>query len=112
MTWDHLVNQADVTPAFEAILEILEESEGQVYVVVDILNSPHFPMAETMARALLGPFRHPRLEAWLIIGNNWMARSIEELLVKVTGRSNVFWFSSEVEALAHLRNQVRQTAAA
>lgn len=101
MTWQHKVRDEDVVVAFRKIGATLDSSDYPVYIVVDLLNDPQFPILTTV-HEVIGPYRHPKLEAWLVIGSNWMAKTIESALAKITRRKSVHWFRSENEAIAYL----------
>ncbi|MCI0709164.1 MAG: hypothetical protein L0154_03285 [Chloroflexi bacterium] len=105
MTWQHDVDKDDVGPAFQEITDFLNVAPDQVYVVVDLLQNPRFPMVETMRRALAGPYDHPKMQAWLVVGSNRLARQIENFLSTVTGKKNVYWFDTIDEAMTHLQQQ-------
>jgi hypothetical protein len=105
MKWLQEVRVGDVTRAFEHINAILDASDVPMYVIVDILSKPKFPMSETIFSALRGPYRHENLTAWLIVGENRMARMIESVLSNITRRKNVEWFESLQAALAHIAQQ-------
>lgn len=105
MSWEHDVNKEDVAPAFDEITEFLNINPDPCYVVVDLLQNPRFPMVETMRRALAGPYDHPKMQAWLVVGSNRLARQIENFLSTVTGKKNVYWFDTVDEAMAHLHEQ-------
>lgn len=105
MTWQHRVDKSDVVRAFHKINQTLNEAAAPVYVVVDITNNPRFPLRETINSALWGPYRNPKLKAWLIIGSNPTARAIERSLSGVTKRKNVFWFQSFEEVQRYLEAQ-------
>jgi hypothetical protein len=45
---------------------------------------------------------------WLVIGNNWMARTIEGTLAKMTGKKNVRWFKTEADIFAYLNKVSNQ----
>lgn len=105
MRWEHDVNKEDVSPAFEEITAFLNISPEKCYVVVDLLQNPRFPMVETMRRALSGPYDHPKMEAWLVVGSNQLARQIENFLSTVTGKKNVYWFDTIEDAMTHLKQQ-------
>lgn len=105
MSWDHRVSSDDVYSAFKAISVILEQSETELYVLVDILANPNFPFSATVNGAMFGPYRNPKLIAWLIVGSSHAGRMIERVLTAVTKRRNVEWFDSEADALAHMAQQ-------
>jgi len=100
MTWQQNVHPPDVRTAFEAICRSLHADNGPVYVVVDLLCDPKFPLSETMMSAV-NCYANPLLGAWLIVGGNRGAKAIESFLARVTRRQNVFWFDSMDEALAY-----------
>jgi hypothetical protein len=102
MTWQHHINKDDVAPAFEKIVDFLEASPEPVYVVVDLLENPKFPLVETMRRALKA-YDHPRLKAWLVVGSNPLAKQIESFLSMITGRKNVFWFDTMEQAHTYIQ---------
>jgi hypothetical protein len=93
MIWRKDVLDRDVQAAFVRINQYLNELPAPVYVLVDIRCSPHFPLITTIKGALSGPFTHPHLLAWLIVGKNSMAQVIEHTLSTFTGRHNVLWFT-------------------
>ena len=101
MTWQHFVNEADVAPAFQKIANLLDTTHQPIYVIVDLLSNPRFPIMVTVQEAL-GPYRDPMLKEWLVIGSNWMAKAIESTLARISGHRNVRWFISEADALAYL----------
>ncbi len=105
LIWEHEVDKADVAAAFDDLLAYLNAAQTQVYVFVDILSNPQFPLRETITHALWKAFRHQQLEEWLVIGSNPLASAIERTLSGITRRKNVMWFKSEAEALAYLKNK-------
>jgi hypothetical protein len=105
MTWEHDVNKDDVAPAFEQITEFLNVAPDTCYVIVDLLENPRFPIVETMRRALSGPYNHPKMGAWLVVGSNQLARQIENFLSTVTGKEKVNWFDTIEDAMTHLNEQ-------
>lgn len=102
MIWQREVIQTDVTVAFRDLVNRLDQSPEPLYVIVDLRADPRFPLMETFRGALNGPFRHPRLAEWLVVGANSVARSIGSALMSITGRANIHWFSTFEEALVHL----------
>ncbi|MBN1964160.1 MAG: hypothetical protein JW910_05915 [Anaerolineae bacterium] len=101
MTWQQHVRDEDVKTAFEDIIAALEAREAPLFVIVDLLSNPRFPLRTTVQEAS-SAYRDRRLAAWLIVGSNWMARMVEGSLSRLTGRHNVYWYESEAEALAAL----------
>ncbi len=108
MTWNRQVEARDVLAAFHEITRLLGEMQPPVCVVVDLLANPQFPLTATINGALFGPYRDERLQSWLIVGGNPLARLIERTLKSVSGRSNVYWFATEDAALAYMTQQCQQ----
>lgn len=102
MSWEHNVTAQDIRNAFQQINILLNTSATPQYVIVDLLNNPRLPIMETVVSALSGPFRNRRLIEWLVIGSNSTGRSIDDMLSRVTGRSNVRWFDSHDEVAVYL----------
>jgi hypothetical protein len=104
MIWQRQVIEQDVREAFQVINTCLNEADGQMWVMVDLLSNPNFPLGATIQGALCGPYRNPKLREWLIIGSNPLARVIARTLAGVTGKSNVRWFDTEADGLAYLED--------
>lgn len=105
MHWAREVNKDDVNPAFREMAHLLNQSRGPLRVIVDLRQNPKFPLNETLTGALSGPFRHPHLAEWLMIGSSPMAQAIARALSAVTLRRNLLWFDSEAEVFAYLEAQ-------
>ena len=101
MTWQHTILEADVAPAFQKIMAVLNTSKRPIYIVVDILSNPRFPMMRTVQEAL-PCYRDPMLKEWLVVGSNATARAIEGTLSRITRHKNVRWFNTQAEAIAYL----------
>ena len=101
MTWQHQVDEHDVKTAFQQITQALESADAPLYIVVDLLNDPRFPLRATVGEAVKA-YRHPSLAAWLIVGSNRLAKTVEATLAALTRRKNVYWFDTEPEALAYM----------
>ncbi|MGQ9910554.1 MAG: hypothetical protein ACUVS2_17135 [Candidatus Flexifilum sp.] len=102
MIWQREVDRADVTAAFRDLMARLDQATQSLYVIVDLRADPRFPLLETFRGALNGPFRHPMLAEWLVVGANSVARSIGSTLVSISGRDNIRWFTTVEEALVYL----------
>ena len=102
MKWQHDIQPSDVRVAFETISDALCATSGFLCVVVDLTQNPRFPLSETMLNAL-DCYRHPNLEAWLILGGGKAARSIEGFLSRMTGKQNVYWFETMADVLERLQ---------
>ncbi len=103
MLWEHTVRTADVQAAFKDITARLEAADEPTYVLVDLLKDPQFPLIDTITGALWGPFRHPTLKEWLVIGTNTLARVIARSLSNATRRNNIRWFNSYDEVYAYIQ---------
>ncbi len=106
MTWQQQVAPADVVAAFQAITTALNASDQPMFVIVDLLSNPQFPLVTTIHEALT-PYRHPHLQEWLVVGSNWMAQAVEGALSKITKQKNVRWFSSEADAVDYLQTAIQ-----
>lgn len=102
MQWEKEIETGDVAAAFEQINMVLNSSSSPMYVLVDILSKPQFPMSETISSALRGSFGHENLKAWLIAGENRLAHVIEKVLSNITRRKNVEWFTSMDDVIEFL----------
>lgn len=110
MTWSSKVTDADVKNSFKDINDLLTAADHPLFVIVDILADPKFPIAATLTGALFGPYRNPNLREWLIIGSNNTARFIERTLSSTTGRVIVRWFSDTSEADAYISKMSQDVA--
>lgn len=102
MTWQQSVTEEDVYTAFKTINAALAESKNDLFIVVDLLNNPNFPLNATINGAIFGPYRNAKLKEWLIVGTNPTARLIARMLNSISRRDNIRWFSSEDEALTYI----------
>jgi hypothetical protein len=103
MLWEHDIRTEDVQPAFDTITQHLNAADAPMYVLVDLLKDPQFPLLETISGALWGPFRNPMLKEWLVIGSNNLAHVIARMLMNATRRNNIRWFKSYDEAKAYMQ---------
>jgi hypothetical protein len=110
MTWQQDVRLGDVSNAFKAINSTLDNTDNLLYVIVDIRSQPKFPMAETIFAAVRGPYRHPKMAAWLVIGDNRVARMIGTTVSNIARRNNIEWFESMQSALDSIGHQSEETA--
>lgn len=100
--WAQAVHSEDVQTAFRELNSLLDTAESPLYVFVDLRERPNFPLADTLRGALEGPFRHPMLKEWLVIGSNPMAHTIGRILTSITRRNNIKWFNTEEKAIEYL----------
>lgn len=103
LTWEQKVDKRDVAPAFRQLTQALDDSEGMIWVVVDLGKNPNLPLHETISSTLWGPSRHDKLRGWLVIGSNSTAQLIGRTLSKVTGRFNIQWFENMDQVLTHMQ---------
>lgn len=103
LIWDAEVSVEDVAPAFRQLTAALDAASSAVHVMVDLRSDPHLPLAATTQETLAGPFRHPRMGEWLVIGTNWRAEVVANVISKVGLRMNIRWYATEEDALNHLK---------
>lgn len=101
--WAHAVRREDVVQAFRDLNAILNAASDPIYVFVDLRERPNFPLGDTLRGALDGPFRHPKLKEWLVIGSSPMAHTIGRMLSSITRRHNIKWFNTEQDAINYLK---------
>ena len=102
MSWEHRVDRDDVRAAFQEMTDYLNEASRPLYVIVDLRNNPMFPLAETITAAFWGPFRHPLLAEWLVVGSSPAARTIGRTLTGISRRDNIRWFQTMEQAEEYL----------
>jgi hypothetical protein len=102
LEWEQVINKDEIAPVFRKIVRALDASDEPLYVVVDLTKDPEFPMSQTINAALWGPFRHKRLQAWLVVGSNRTAQVIGRTLNNLTRRDNIVWYETVEEAFAYL----------
>lgn len=110
MTWEREVKEGDVVRAFNRITTLLNMTDHPQYVIVDVRDKPVFPLRATINSALFGPYRHPKLTAWLVVGSNPLGCVIEKTLVSVTKRRNVEWFETLDAVTEYLQEHTYQRA--
>lgn len=110
MIWNKQVTDADVKRGFNEVNNLLSAARQPMFVMVDILANPKFPIAATLTGALFGPYRNSNLREWLIVGSNATAEFIERTLSGTTGRKIVRWFANEAEANHYVREMVGDLA--
>jgi hypothetical protein len=101
--WETRIVEADVRPAFEALTSALDKAQHHTHVLVDLTCDPNIPLAATMQATIAGPFRHPKMGEWVVVGTNWRARMIADVIARVGPRDNIHWFDTEDQALVFLR---------
>jgi hypothetical protein len=102
MRWPRVIARDSIKTAFHEIVQALDESNVPLYIIVDLQANPDFPMTDTIQGAYFGPYRHPNLAEWLVVGTNILGRMIGNTLSSITRRHNIKWFDTMEEALGHL----------
>jgi len=102
LQWDAKINPDHIPPAFDQLNTGLDSAEHPVHVLVDLRQNPTLPLAITMHEALSGPFTHPRMGIWLVIGSNQRAQIVANVITKAGFRKNIQWFETEEDAFARL----------
>lgn len=95
MVWNRQVTSDDVSTAFHEITALLDKSSQQIDIIVDIRQNPNFPLQTTISETLRGPFNHPKMGKWLVIGSSLMAKVIANVLINMGQRDNILWFDDE-----------------
>ncbi len=104
MLFQHHITEDDLRAAFQEITLYLDHTADPLYVIVDLRARPNFLISATIDGALQGPFRHPRLAAWLMLGHSRRGRVIANVMCNIAKRRNVLWFSSEEDTSQFLNN--------
>src|SRR5258708_16564160 len=102
MTWAPQINEHDIAVAFREIASALKKSEIPIDVIVDISNNPQFSMQTLFSEALGGPFKHPQLGMWVVVGTSRAAHIVANGLNRLSGQKKVVRFSTQDEALTYL----------
>jgi hypothetical protein len=110
MTWELKATKEDIKRAYHEIMQALEQSKTPLYVVVDLRRNIQMPLKETVAGAFFGPYNHPKLGAWLVVGGHQMARIVANSLSQMTREHRVEWFDSEIEVYSRLKELVSASA--
>jgi hypothetical protein len=103
LIWDKQIAVGDVAPAFKKLTAILDKAETPVHVLVDLRSDPAIPLSITTTEVLAGPFRHKMMGEWLVIGKNWRAEVVANVITTVGLRMNISWFETADEAMTRLR---------
>ena len=103
LEWTAEVDPMDVHPAFQELMQHLKTSDTPQWVIVNILENRNMPVSHTISNALVA-HRHKMLREWLVVGENLMARSVSQVLMRLTRRNNIHWFTDVEEALDYTTN--------
>lgn len=102
MGWGKGATGRDVQNAYREISAYLETLDESICIVVDLRENIYMPVRETLTGALLGPYKHPMVGAWLVIGANAFAQNVAIMLKGVTKQDMVVWCEDEVEVFNYL----------
>ena len=105
MVWGKRIDVEEMRKAFSDVVAYLNRADAPQCVIVDVSSNPRFPIIDTVIHCLAGPFKHPMLNEWLVIGGNDGARTIGNMLMRVSGRANIKWFDDEAAFTAYCVEQ-------
>ena len=106
MRWNKVIRHGDVERAYKTIQKILDQSGTPQFVIVDLTKNPKMPMTETLLGALRGPYAHPMLNQWLVIGQHRGGQIVAQILSQTTRKRHVVWFNSVDKAERHLEEAI------
>jgi hypothetical protein len=104
MKWEQKASKEDIKRAYRLISEALEAASSPIYIVVDLRNNIQMPLKETVSGAFFGPYNHPKLATWLVIGGHQMARIVANSLNQMTREQRVEWFDTEADVYNRLKS--------
>jgi hypothetical protein len=102
LRWERWVVEADVRPAFHEMTHRLDTARQPVHVLVDLRADPRLPLQTTISETLSGPFMHPNMGEWLVIGTNARAHFVADMITRVGRQNSIRWFQTDTEAFEHL----------
>jgi len=111
LRWDAWIDEFDVPAAFHGLTAELDRASLPVHVIVDLTRNPNLPLATTINETLSGPFSHPMMGEWLVIGSNRRAEIVARAITAVGLRTNIHWFETLADALAFLETLEAHEAA-
>jgi hypothetical protein len=107
LIWRVPVHRADAAQAAEALLQDLEDSEGPVFLLVELGGDDLIPTGVKISDVLREACRNPRLAGMLIYGQETSARIVSRRLMLLTAQVFIRAFGSESEALAFMATHQR-----
>lgn len=110
MVWGKRIEVDEMRVAFNDVVAYLNRADAPQCVIVDVSSNPRFPIIDTVIHCLAGPFKHPMLSEWLVIGGNDGARTIGNMLMRVSGRANIKWFDDEAAFMTYCEEQKAERA--
>ena len=106
LVWRANVTGNEVHSIFSRLQTQLSEAEVPHYVILDLSANPQFPLKETTAAALFGPYRHPKAIEWLLIGDSEYWQFIEHTLAIATNERKIRWFETVEEAADYIQQRL------
>lgn len=102
VTWTGIVDGQAINTSFRAMQTYLDAAASPLPIVLDLSGCQRFSAPDALRGALFGPFRHPMLDEWLVIGADSLARNIGRVLSNVTRIHNIRWFFTHEQAYTFL----------
>ncbi|MCS7071541.1 MAG: hypothetical protein NZM00_08555 [Anaerolinea sp.] len=102
VTWASVVDGVAINTTFRTMQMYLDATQTPLPVIFDMSQCVRFSAPDVLRGALFGPFRHPMLDEWLVIGADTLARNVGRVLSNVTGIHNIHWFFTHEQAYTHL----------
>lgn len=102
VTWTGSVDGTAINTTFRDLQSYLDAARNPLPIVFDMSQCTRFSAPDALRGALFGPFRHPLVDEWLIIGADALARNVGRVLTNVTGIDNIRWFFTHEQAYTHL----------
>jgi len=102
LRWEAWINEFDIPAAFHKLTAALDQASLPVHVVVDLTRNPNLPLATTINETLSGPFMHPMMGEWVVVGSNRRAEIVARTVTAVGLRTNNRWFDDVSEAMVYL----------
>ena len=106
LVWKARVTGNEVHSIFNHLQAQLSEAEVPHYIVLDLSANPQFPLKETTAAALFGPYRHPMVIEWLVVGSSEYWKLIEQTLASATNERKIRWFDTVDEAADYIHQRL------
>ncbi|MEO0594637.1 MAG: hypothetical protein AAF126_00840 [Chloroflexota bacterium] len=98
---EHVVH-SDMQRAMSSILVHLEESHDKHFIVVDMTKNNVLSVQATVSSAFFGPYGHPNVAQWLIVGHHPIGKRISRQLIGWTGESRFTWFDDTASCLKYI----------
>ncbi len=100
MVWTASPSREDTSAVFEVIVDVLDSAPAPVYIIVELLSNPHFPLKQTLSGAMQAHSHH-KMGKWLVIGSNRIAKLIGNVLTTFNN-TDIEWFKTEQQVIQYL----------